>query len=52
MFTKHLSIPIAAGILLLGIAAGAQAEEQGTTVRSQEQVQGPRSKAGSNPMQA
>ncbi len=39
MFTRHLSILlIAAGVLFLGIASLAAAEEKGKTIRSQEQV--------------
>jgi hypothetical protein len=38
MFTRYLSALIAAGVLFLGIASLATAEEKGKTIRSQEQV--------------
>ena len=38
MFTKRLSMVIAAGVLLFGIAGLAQAEDKAKAIRSQEQV--------------
>jgi hypothetical protein len=38
MLRKHLFILIAAGVLFFGVASLATAEEQGKTIRSQEQV--------------